>query len=71
MQTKGLDYFDTYCLVTKIQYIRIVLAIPALRNLETHQMDEKTVFLNGKLDEEMYMDQPEGCFAPRQEKKVY
>ena len=71
MQTKGQDYFDTYCPVMRIKFIRMVLAIAALRNLETHQMDVKTVFLNGKLDEEMYMEQLEGFFAPRQEKKVY
>ena len=71
MQTKGLDYFDTYCPVTKIKFIRMVLAIAALRNLETHQMDVKTVFLNGKLDEEMYMEQLESFFAPRQENKIY
>ena len=71
MQTEGLDYFDTYCPVTRIKFIRMVLAIAAQRNLETHQMDIKTVFLNGKLDEEMYMEQPGGFFAPRQERKVY
>ncbi|KAL6326062.1 hypothetical protein AAG906_000937 [Vitis piasezkii] len=42
----------------------------ALRNLEIHQMDVKTAFLNGDLDEEIYMEQPEGFSAPGQEKKV-
>ena len=50
-QTEGLDYFDTYSLVTRINSIRTVLAIFALRNLEIHQMDVKTAFLNGELDE--------------------
>ncbi|RVW64853.1 Retrovirus-related Pol polyprotein from transposon TNT 1-94 [Vitis vinifera] len=48
----------------------MVLAIAALRNLEIHQMDVKTAFLNGDLDEEIYMEQPEGFSAPGQEKKV-
>ena len=48
----------------------MVLAIAALRNLEIHQMDVKTAFLNGDLDEEIYMEQPEGFVAPEQEKKV-
>ena len=48
----------------------MVLAIAALRNLEIHQMDVKTAFLNGDLDEEIYMEQPEGFVAPGQEKKV-
>ena len=62
-QTEGLDYFDTYSYVTRINSIRMVLAIIALRNLEIHQMDVKTVFLNGELDEEIYMEQPEGFCA--------
>ncbi|RVW13910.1 Retrovirus-related Pol polyprotein from transposon TNT 1-94 [Vitis vinifera] len=69
-QTEGLDYFDTYSPVTRINFIRMVLAIAALRNLEIHQMDVKTAFLNGDLDEEIYMEQPEGFSAPGQEKKV-
>ena len=46
-QTKGLDYFDTYSHLTRINSIRMVLAIVALRNLEIHQMGVKTTFLNG------------------------
>ena len=48
----------------------MVLAIAALRNLEVHQMDVKTVFLNGDLDEEIYMEQSKSFIAPGQEKKV-
>ena len=48
----------------------MVLAIAALRNLEIHQMDVKTAFLNGDLDEEIYMEQPEGFVIPGQENKV-
>ena len=70
-QTEGLDYFDTYSPVTRINSIRMVLVISALRNLEVHQMNAKTTFFNGDLDEEIYMEQPEEFFALRQEKKVY
>ena len=45
-QKEGLDYFDTYTPVTRINSIRMVLVIVALRNLEVHQMDVKTAFLN-------------------------
>ena len=69
-QKEGLDYFDTYSPVTRITSIRMILAIAALRNLEVHQMDVKTAFLNGDLEEEIYMEQPEGCIVPGQEKKV-
>ena len=69
-QREGLDYFDTYSPVTRITSIRMLLAIAALRNLEVHQMDVKTAFLNGDLEEEIYMEQPEGFVAPGQERKV-
>ena len=70
MQTKGLDYFDTYSPMTRINCIRMVLAIVTLRNLEIHQMDAKTAFLNRELDEEIYMEQPKGFSTPKQERKV-
>nr|GEW90621.1 60S ribosomal protein L23a [Tanacetum cinerariifolium] len=70
-QREGLDYFDTYSPVKRITSIRMILAIVALRNLEVHQMDAKTAFLNEDLEEEIYMNQPEGFIAPGQEGKVY
>ncbi|GKE26616.1 retrovirus-related pol polyprotein from transposon TNT 1-94, partial [Tanacetum coccineum] len=68
-QHEGLDYFDIYSPVTRITSIRMILAIAALRNLEVHQMDVKTAFLNGDLEEGIYMNQPEGFITPRQEGK--
>ena len=59
-QTEALDYFDTYSVVTSIYSTRMVLAIFSLRNLEVHQMDVKTTFLNEYLDDEIYMEQPLG-----------
>ena len=56
--------------MTIINSIRMVIAIAALRNLEIHQMDVKIAFLNGELDEEIYMEQPEEFCAIGQEKKV-
>ncbi|GJV37166.1 TMV resistance protein N [Tanacetum coccineum] len=69
-QREGLDYFDTYAPVTRITSIRTIIVIAALRNLEIHQMDVKTAFLNGDLEEEIYMNQPEGFIAPGQEGNV-
>ncbi|KAL0347056.1 UNVERIFIED_CONTAM: Retrovirus-related Pol polyprotein from transposon TNT 1-94 [Sesamum calycinum] len=57
-------------LVTRITSIRVLIAVAALYDLEIHQMDVKTAFLNGELDEEIYMEQPEGFVVPGQEKKV-
>ena len=48
----------------------MLIAIAALRNLEIQQMDVKTTFLNGDLEEEIYMQQPEGLVVPGQEHKV-
>ncbi|GJR87318.1 retrovirus-related pol polyprotein from transposon TNT 1-94 [Tanacetum coccineum] len=70
-QCEGLDYFYTYSSVTRITSIRMVLAIVALKNLEVHQMDVKMAFLNGYLEEEIYINKPNGFIAPGQESKVY
>ena len=47
-----------------------MIAIAALRDLEIHQIDVKTAFLNGDLEEKIYMKQPEGFVNPGQEDKV-
>ena len=62
-QKEGLDYFDTYSPVMRITSIRMLIAIAALHNLEIHQMDVKTAFLNGDLNEEIYMNQPKGFIS--------
>ena len=69
-QKKGIDYFDTYSPVTKIATIRSLIALSAIRGLIIHQMDVKTAFLNGDLEEEIYMEQPEGLVITGQENKV-
>ena len=69
-QRKGIDYFDTYSPVTKIATIRSLIALAAIFDLVVHQMDVKTAFLNGDLEEEIYMTQLEGCEVPGQEDKV-
>lgn len=69
-QKEGIDYFDTYAPVARISTIRLLLALAAIHNLVIHQMDVKTAFLNGELDEEIYMKQPEGFVMPGHENKV-
>ncbi|KAK4406055.1 Retrovirus-related Pol polyprotein from transposon TNT 1-94 [Sesamum angolense] len=68
-QNKGIDYFDTYSPVTKIATIRALIALSAINDLMIHQMDVKTAFLNGDLEEEIYMEQPEGFVVPGLESK--
>ena len=70
-QQVGQGYFDTYSPVMSINSITIIIVIDALRGLQIHQMDVKTAFLNGDLDEEIYMEQPECFVTPKQEKKVW
>ncbi|GKD18677.1 zinc finger, CCHC-type containing protein, partial [Tanacetum coccineum] len=69
-QKEGIDYFDTYAPVARITTIRLLLALAAIHNLVIHQIDLKTSFLNGDLDEEVYMKQPEGFVMPGNEHKV-
>ncbi|GKE97624.1 zinc finger, CCHC-type containing protein, partial [Tanacetum coccineum] len=69
-QKEGIDYFDTYAPVARITTIRLLLALAAIQNLVIHQMDVKTAFLNGDLDEEVYMKQPKGFVMPGNEHKV-
>jgi len=69
-QQKGIDYENTFSPVVRFSSIRLILAIVASMNLELHQMDVKTAFLNGELDEEIYMEQPLGFIQNGQERKV-
>ncbi|GJX76308.1 retrotransposon protein, putative, ty1-copia subclass [Tanacetum coccineum] len=59
-QTYGIDYEETFSPVADIRAIRILIAIAAYYDYEIWQMDVKTAFLNGRLDEDIYMVQPEG-----------
>jgi hypothetical protein len=69
-QKEGEDFFDTYSPVARLTTIHTLIAMVASYGLIIHQMDVKTAFLNGELDEEIYMDQPEGFVADGQENKV-
>ena len=69
-QKEGIDYFDTYAPVARITSIRIIFALASIFDLYVHQMDVKTAFLNGDLDEEVYMEQPEGFVLSGNEHKV-
>jgi hypothetical protein len=69
-QRGGIDYFDTHAPVARITSIRVLIALASIYKLVVHQMDVKTAFLNWNLDEEVYMDQPEGFVLPGNERKV-
>ena len=59
-QKEGVDYNEIFSPVVKLTTIRLVLKIVAAENLHLEQLDVKTVFLHGDLEEELYMRQPEG-----------
>jgi hypothetical protein len=59
-QKEGIDYDETFAPVARLEAIRIFLAYAAHRNFTVFQMDVKTAFLNGELQEEVYVSQPEG-----------
>ena len=70
-QKEGMDYFDTYAPVARITSIRVLFALASIYHLHVHQMDVKTAFLNGDLNEEIYVEQPEGFVLKGYENKVY
>ena len=69
-QIQGVDYDETFSPVAMLKSVRILLAIAAFFDYEIWQMDVKTAFLNGNVEEELYMVQPEGFIDPKDAGKV-
>lgn len=69
-QVHGIDYDETYSPVAMLKSIRILLATAAHYDYEIWQMDVKTAFLNGNLEEDVYMTQPEGFTVSEAARKV-
>ena len=69
-QVYGKDYHETFSPVARFESIRYLFAHAALEDWEIDAMDVKTAFLNGDLDEEVYMEQPEGWTVPGKENYV-
>jgi len=59
-QKKGIDYEETFSPVVRFETLRLLFAYATANNWSLQQMDVKVAFLNGELDEEIYMEQPEG-----------
>jgi transposase InsO family protein len=64
LQKFGVDYDETYAPVARYPSIRAILALTAHHDWELHQMDVKSAYLNGDLEEDIYMTQPEGYVVP-------
>src|SRR5664279_2048824 len=69
-QIQGVDYDETFSPVAMLKSVRILLAIAAFFDYEIWQMDVKTTFLNGNVEEELYMMQPKGFVDPKDAGKV-
>ena len=65
-QRYGTDYDETFCPVVRLESIRVLMALSVQHGLHLHQIDVTTAFLNGDLEEEVFMRQPEGFIAKGQ-----
>ena len=69
-QIEGVDYTETFAPVLKYQSLRMLMAVATEEDMHVHQMDVTTAFLYGDLEEEVYLQQPEGAAIPGQEHMV-
>ncbi|GJY52350.1 retrovirus-related pol polyprotein from transposon TNT 1-94 [Tanacetum coccineum] len=70
-QEEGIDFEESFAPVARIEAIRIFIANAASKNMVIYQMDVKTAFLNGDLQEEVFVSQPEGFEDPEHSTRVY
>jgi hypothetical protein len=70
-QVTGLDFEETFAPISRLKSIRILLAYVAHHSFKLFQMDEKSVFLNGPIKEEVYVEQPPGFEDDRYPNHVY
>jgi len=71
VQQEGVDYEDAFAPVARMESVRVLLALAAQEGWAVHHMDVKSAFLNGELQEEVYVTQPPGFVVSGEEKKVY
>src|ERR1043165_5771682 len=71
LQKPGLDYFEVFAPVARHETIRLVIALAVNRSWPLMHLDVKSTFLNGPLQEEVYMSQPPGFVKKNQEVMVY
>jgi hypothetical protein len=70
-QVEGLDFGETFAPVARLEAIRILLAFVASKGFKLYQMDVKSDFLNGVIQEEVYVRQPPGFESPKYPDRVY
>ncbi|GJY88088.1 putative ribonuclease H-like domain-containing protein [Tanacetum coccineum] len=70
-QEEGIDYDEVFASVARIKEIRLFLAYASFKDFAVYQMDVKSAFLNGKIEEEVYVYQPPGFEDPNIPNRVY
>nr|GEV14225.1 putative ribonuclease H-like domain-containing protein [Tanacetum cinerariifolium] len=70
-QEKGINYTEVFAPVARVESIRLFLAFVSYMGFMVYQMDVKSAFLNGEIQEEVYVTQPKGFEDPKYPKRVY
>ena len=69
-QKEGIDYEETFAPMAIYTSIKTIIAIASFMGWKLHQMDVKAAFLNGKVEQEVYIEQPEGFTVHESESHV-
>ena len=70
-QKLGIDFYETFSPVARLETIRTVIDVVSQKRWKIFQLNVKSTFMNGKLVEEIYVEQPQGFFVQGGEEKVY
>ncbi|KAK0600566.1 hypothetical protein LWI29_016181 [Acer saccharum] len=70
-QVEGVDFDETFAPVARLKSIRLLLSIACIKRFKLFQMDVKSAFLNGYLQEEVYVEQPKGFVDPHSPNHVF
>ncbi|KAK1553149.1 hypothetical protein Q3G72_029697 [Acer saccharum] len=70
-QIEGIDFEETFAPVARLESIRLLLSISCVHKFKLHQMDVKSAFLNGFLQEEVFVEQPKGFVDAHHPNHVY
>lgn len=71
VKKQGIDFEEVFAPVTRLETVRLLLALAAKNEWEVHHLDVKSAFLNGDLEETVFVKQPEGFVKENEEHKVY